>query len=79
MWRPDDFKNPYGDEWYLSACQHQYNLGEAYETGFNDCLEALKKTGVRVTKNTMMVTTPIFEKANGYVVFIKDDEQDASV
>ena len=42
-WRHENFKNPYGEEWYTSACQHQYNLGEAYETGYNDCLDALFK------------------------------------
>ena len=31
-------KNPYGDEWWTSACQHQYNLGEAYQRGVNEAL-----------------------------------------
>ena len=41
MWRRKGFVNPYGKEWYTSSCQHQYNLGEAYEKGYNDCLKAL--------------------------------------
>lgn len=25
--------NKYGDEWYLTGCQHQYRLGDAYAEG----------------------------------------------
>ena len=42
MWRHEGFENPYGEEWFTSSYQHQYHLGEAYETGYNDCLEAIK-------------------------------------
>lgn len=41
MWRHKGFTNPYGNEWFLTSCQHQYKLGEAYESGYNDCLNAV--------------------------------------
>lgn len=67
-WRPSDFKNPYGEEWFLSACTHQYNLGEVYETGFNDgakkLVEWLKTKGfyhdVGVLSGTTKVILPVF-------------------
>ncbi len=49
------------------------------EAGADAMLEALKKTGVWVTKNTGLVKTPTFEKADGYIVFIKDEEIDVSL
>jgi len=43
MWRHAGFVNPYGNEWFISGCQHQYSLGEAYETGYSDCLKEIIK------------------------------------
>ncbi len=38
-YRHKDFKNPYGDEWWTTSCQHQYNLGESFEAGYSYALE----------------------------------------
>lgn len=57
MWRHKGFVNPYGSEWFTSACQHQYNLGSAYEQGYNDAIEALLK----YLEDNKMVTSPILD------------------
>ena len=78
-WRPKGFKKPYGDEWFVSACQHQYNLGEAYETGFNDCLEALKKEAIHIeTVQGWKYLRDSYKdwlhgNRVGYLVFIEED------
>lgn len=67
MWRPENFKNPYGEEWFMSSCQHQYNLGEAYEQGFNDAIEALRKGSTRVNN---IGESP---QGKGIIVFIPEE------
>jgi len=55
MWRPDDFKNPYGDEWFMSSCNHQYALGESYEQGFNDCIQSLEPLIRKIAPSSKLV------------------------
>lgn len=44
--------------------------------GADAMLEALRKErGVRINEATRMVTQPIFESANGYLVFIPDEKE----
>ena len=55
MWRDKNFKNPYGNEWYMSSCPQQYARGEAYETGYNDCLNALFKLAKESPTGTFVI------------------------
>ena len=79
MYRPKGFKNPYGEEWFTSSCQHQYNLGEAYELGFNACLEALKKEddsifipGAKTGADPVRLKVSL-NNEKGWYVFIPDE------
>ncbi len=60
MWRPPDFQNPYGNEWFTSSCRHQYSLGEAYETGYNDALEALFKLARESPTGTFIIDAKVY-------------------
>ena len=46
------------------------------EAGADAMLEVLKESGVQVTKNTLMITTPNSWKVDGWLVFIPDNEPD---
>ncbi len=59
MYRHEGFVNPYGEEWFMAACNHQYSLGEAYENGYNACVEAILK----LVKEKALVD--ILEEKNG--------------
>ena len=48
---------------------------ELVEAGADALLEGLKKKGVRITKATRMVTQPIFEEGDGYLVFIPEEKE----
>lgn len=48
-WRPKGWENPYGAEWFTSACQAQYSLGEAFEQVASTIIpEVLKELEERV-------------------------------
>ena len=55
VWRHEGFVNPYGDEWWTSVCQHQYDRGEAYETGYNACLEALEPLIRKIAPSSKLI------------------------
>jgi len=62
---------------YLDKLRDKIHFGDGLEAGADALLEALRKEcGVRVTKDTMMMTAPIFERADGWLVFIPDKEED---
>ena len=72
MWRHKGFRNPYGDEWFTSGCTHQYNLGEAYERGYNDCIRALFKLADESPTKTFVIDSKTINAFEGEV--IKEDE-----
>lgn len=91
MWRPENWENPYLEAQVVDRERLVFRLPDdgiyiegkgkeigtnAFEAGADAMLEALrKKHGVRITEATKMVTQPIFEQGNGYLVFIPDEEK----
>ena len=80
-WRPDDWdKFKPHSSYELGEQTHDSVLGkiafsEGVEAGADAIVRALREEqGVRITKATSMTTTPIFEKAEGWLVFIPDKE-----
>ena len=69
-WRPDNWKNPHS---VLGQRTKNHRKYDVFEAGADAIVRALREEqGVRITKATSMTTTPIFEKAEGWLVFIPD-------
>ena len=77
-WRPSNWDKYITLEIIKKSKEHgTIDLGRRalLESGAAAMLEALQKRyGVRITKGTRMVTQPIFEDGDGWLVFIPDEE-----
>ena len=69
-----NWQNNRPPDWEKRHWVYPYNPDEIYEAGADALLKKLREQGVRITEKTQMVTQPIFERANGYLVFIPDEK-----
>ena len=78
--RPEGWKNLHNDidssRMLRVGTLREYTSDfKIFEAGADALLEGLKKKGVRITKATRMVTQPIFEEGDGYLVFIPEEKR----